>query len=236
MSERDDLDVLDELARRTPGELPALPAQLETALGTLAPVAMRRPLRQLALLVGISLMYGAGVLAIVAVRRDLAEIPTSWMLAAGTCWLLGFVVPAYLATVPAPGAISPRWQTAAVVAGLAATAFVMLGLVVQSPTGTRSIQYGWEHFGKGHTCLEIGLATALCPVIFGAIALRGALPVGARWTAAALGASGGCLGGLVLHLHCYVTDPLHLGLVHGGVVVVAAALAAALVPRATDPR
>jgi hypothetical protein len=74
------------------------------------------------------------------------------------------------------------------------------------------------------------------PVVIGAIFLRGALPVGSRWIAAALGAGGGCLGGLVLHLHCRVADGAHVGLIHGGVVVVAAALSAAIVPRATQVR
>jgi hypothetical protein len=85
-------------------------------------------------------------------------------------------------------------------------------------------------------CLEVGLATALVPVVIGAIFLRGALPVGSRWIAAALGAGGGCLGGLVLHLHCNIVDGLHVGLVHGGVVIVAALLSAAIVPRASDVR
>ena len=78
------------------------------------------------------------------------------------------------------------------------------------------------------------VATAVVPVIIGALCLRGALPVGSRWIAAALGAGGGCLGGLVLHLHCHIADSLHIGLIHGGVVVVAALLAGALAPRATD--
>jgi hypothetical protein len=113
--------------------------------------------------------------------------------------------------------------------------FVALGLLVH-PSGERSVHYGTEHFARGHTCLEIGLATALVPVVVGALFLRGALPVGSRWIAAALGAGGGCLGGLVLHLHCHVTDGLHVGLIHGGVVVLAALLSAALAPRATDRR
>jgi hypothetical protein len=73
-------------------------------------------------------------------------------------------------------------------------------------------------------------------VVIGAIFLRGALPVGSRWVAAALGAGGGSLGGLMLHLHCPVVDGIHVGLVHGGVVGMAALLAAALVPRATHVR
>ena len=86
----------------------------------------------------------------------------------------------------------------------------------------------------GHGCLWLGLATALVPVVLGAIFLRGAVPVFSRWIAATLGAAGGCLGGLLLHMHCRIADGPHIGIIHGGVVVVAAALAALLVPRATD--
>ena len=38
----------------------------------------------------------------------------------------------------------------------------------------------------------------------------------------------------MLHLHCPIADGPHVGIIHGGVVVVAAVLAALLVPRATD--
>ena len=75
------------------------------------------------------------------------------------------------------------------------------------------------------------LAFALAMLAWLRLAERGS----AVW-AAALGAGSGSLGGLVLHLHCHVTDPLHLGIVHGGLVVLAALLAAALVPRVTHPR
>ncbi|MDQ3367835.1 MAG: NrsF family protein, partial [Myxococcota bacterium] len=204
-------------------------------LGSLAPVAPRRPLRQLAILIGISLIYGAGLLTALAIRDDIHELPTAWIVGAAVGWLLGLVVPCYLALVPRPGAVTPRWQLAGIAAGVAAVGFVTLGLAVH-PIGPSSVVYGWEQFARGHTCLELGLATALVPVVVGAIFLRGALPVGSRWIAGALGAGGGCLGGLVLHLYCHIADGLHLGLIHGGVVLVSALLAAAIVPRATTVR
>src|SRR6185436_1580808 len=148
-------------------------------------------------------------------------------------WLLGFAVPCYLALVPKRGSMMPRRRLAAASAIVTSILFVALGLLVH-PSGPTSLHYGAERFTHGHGCLELGLATALVPVVVGAVFLRGALPVGSRWIAAALGAGGGCLGGLVLHMHCHIADGLHIGLIHGGVVLVAAALSALLVPRATD--
>ena len=119
-----------------------------------------------------------------------------------------------------------------VTSAMCAAAFMILGLLVH-PRGPSSVELGWGKFHHGHGCMELGLLTALVPVALGALVLRGALPVGARWAAAGLGAAGGSLGGLVLHLHCPIADALHLGLVHGGVVLVAALISAAIVPRAT---
>jgi hypothetical protein len=225
-------DAMDNLAHMTP-PLPPLSAALESELRSLAPIAPRRPLRQLAILVGLSLVYGAGWLAALTLRIDMSELPTSWLVLTAIAWLLGFLVPCYIALVPRRGSVMPRYRWAAISAIVTSIVFVVIGLAAH-PSGPSSLHYGTERFIHGHVCLEIGLATALVPTIIGAVFLRGALPVRSRWVAAALGAGGGGLGGLVLHLHCRIADPLHVGLVHGGVVIVAALLAAALVPRATD--
>jgi hypothetical protein len=226
-------ELMAQLSGQTSPQAPPLSAALEAELGGLVPVSARRPLRQLAIVAGVSLVYGAGLVFALKLRRDMSELPASWMVGAAIAWLLGFAVPCYLALVPRTGSMMPRWRWAAVSAVVTSIAFIALGLLVH-PSGPTSLHYGWEKFARGHTCLEIGLATALLPVIVGALFLRGALPVGSRWIAAALGAGGGCLGGLVLHMHCRIADGLHIGLIHGGVVLVAALLSAALVPRATD--
>jgi hypothetical protein len=226
-------DLLAGLAAAPPPALPSLSASFEAELAQLKPVVTRRPLRQLAILVGISLIYGAALVGMLTVRRDFAELPMGWLAAAGLAWLLGFIVPAYLALVPQTGTMMPRLPWAAGAAIASSVAFVVLGRLVH-PDGPSSLHYGWERFPHGHTCMELGLATALVPVVAGAIFLRGALPVGSRWIAACLGAAGGCLGGLVLHLHCPIADWQHVTLIHGSVVAVSAALAAALAPRATD--
>jgi len=225
-------DPVDRLAAEPPPLAPPLSAALEQELARLAPVSPRRPLRQLAIVIAISLVYGAGLVAALTMRRDMRELPIAFVFGAGIGWLLGFAVPSYLALVPRAGAVVPRPAWALTSALVASVVFVALGLLVH-PSGPSSTALGAEHFTRGHWCLEIGLASAFVPVLIGALFLRGALPVGSRSVAAALGAGGGSLGGLVLHLHCHIADALHVGLVHGGVVVIAALLSAALVPRAT---
>lgn len=224
-----------ELAALPPPPPPALSAALEAELAQLAPVATRRPLRQLAILVAVSLVYASGLVVALTTRGDMLELPMGWLAGTGLGWLFGFLIPCYLALVPRKGSVTPRWRVAAISVAITSVGFVMFGLAIH-PSGASSQIYGADHFHHGHTCLELGLATALVPVVIGAIFLRGALPVGARGIAAALGAGGGCLGGLVLHLHCDIADGLHIGLIHGGVVIVAALLSAALVPRASDVR
>jgi hypothetical protein len=223
---------LDALAH-APSATPPMAAALEAELGSLAPAKPRRPLRQLAIAAGASLAYAGALLAILAPRRDLGELPVGWLVGAGATWFAGFVLALYLALVPKRGTMTPRWAAAAAIALLLAAGFVALGWNVH-PSGPSSRYYGWEHFLRGHGCLWLGLATAIVPVLLGALFLRGALPVRSRWIAAALGAGSGCLGGLLLHMHCPIADRWHVGLIHGGVVGVAAILAALIVPRATD--
>lgn len=226
---------LDDLSRLPPPRPPALSPALEAELARLTPVATRRPLRQLALLLAISLIYSTGLVAMLTVRRDVHELPMGWLVSAGLAWLLGFVVPITLATVPRAGSVMPRWRLAGIASVVAAIAMVGLGLMLH-PAGEHSVALGWDGVTRGYGCLAHGLETAIVPVVIGTIFLRRTLPLGSRWVAAGLGAGGGSLGGLVLHLHCPVADGLHVGLVHGGVIAIAALLAASLVPRATDLR
>jgi hypothetical protein len=229
-----DADILEQLAAVPPPKAPAMSKQLEAELGSLGAVTPRRPRRQLALLAAVSFAYAGLLLAVLRIRDDISGLPVAWILGAGALWLTGFVLPAYLALVPRPGSMMPRWALAAVVAAIASVAYMILGLSIHPSMPGVSRDYGWAHFFRGHGCLWLGLATALVPVILGVIFLRGALVMRSRWVAAALGAAGGCVGGLLLHMHCPIADGPHIGLIHGGVVLVAAALTAALAPRATD--
>ena len=223
-------DVLDSV--RPPPPPPEIGALLDAELSRLTPARTRRPLRDALVIFGSGLAVAGALLAMMQVRRDLLELPTGWLVAMAVGWLLGFLVPAYLAVVPPRGQMIARWRAAAISAGVSAVLFVAGGLMIQ-PSGPSSAPRigGVLH---QHTCLELGLAAALVPVLLAAIAVRGAFPVGSRWAAAALGAASGALGGLLLHFHCSVADVWHVGVIHGGVVLVAAAISALVVPAATD--
>jgi hypothetical protein len=228
VSERD-LDAI--LADAPLPSAPPLGDALERELASLAPVRARNPRRDVLIVLVASLAYAGVFLAILRLRRDCRELPIAWLVAYASAWFVGFASLLWIAIVPPRGQVMPRWRAAGVGAAIAAVAFIVGGLFLHE-SGPSSTYYGLARIHHGHWCLEIGVATAIVPAVLGSIVLRGVLPVGARWTAAGLGAAGGSLGGLVLHLHCPIADGWHLGLVHGGVVLVSAAIAALLAPRA----
>ncbi|MGE0399502.1 MAG: NrsF family protein [Kofleriaceae bacterium] len=231
MSERLEPE-LAALAAARP-KVPPVSARLAAETANAGAVRTRRPRRQLAILVVASLVYAAGVLALLRIRADVAEVPLAWIATVAGAWLAGFVVTLALVVVPPRGSMFPRWQIARLVAIVAAIGFVTLGLLVH-PSGPSSLIYGWENLVRGHACLEIGLGVALVPIIIGAIAMRRAQVVRPRTIAFALGAGSGCLGGLLLHFFCKIADGPHIGLIHGGVVAVAGLLTALVVPRVID--
>lgn len=233
MIEQDDPDLADLLALGL--VVPPIPPGIERDLAQLAPVATRRPRRQLVLVLATAGLVITALLLVLGVRADVRELPAAWMPVVGVAWLAGLVLAARFALIPRRGAVMPRWRIAALVALATSCAYVALGLVLH-PAGPSSLNYGIEHFLSGHGCLELGLATAITPVVLGSWCLRRAAPVRTRWIAAALGAAGGCVGGLLLHFYCRIADGLHIGLIHGGVVGFAAVIAALVVPRAITPR
>lgn len=213
---------------------PPIGAALASELTAITPVRPRRPLRDAAIILLTGLGFAGAMLAVMEVREDLLELPRSWIALMALAWLLGFVVPAWLVVVPPRGQVIARWRTAALAGGISAVLFLLCGFVIQ-PSGPSSLPH-LDSPLHSYGCLKLGLIAALVPILLSAIAVRGAFPVGSRWAAAALGGAGGALGGMMLHFHCAVTDPVHTSLMHGGVVVVAALVSALVVPSATDAR
>lgn len=210
---------------------PALGAALEAELAGLRPAPPRRPARQLAAMVVASLGWALALAGLLHLRRDLGDLPRPWLILYLAAWLVGFVAPLAVLVVPRPGIMLPRWPLAAALATLAGIGFVVGGLTLARSAPTSS------HHGLGyaHLCLAAGLATAVVPVTLAVLALRGAIPNASRTAAAALGAAAGCVGGFMLHLHCPIADGVHVGVVHGGVVLLAATIAAVVTPRWLRP-
>ncbi|MBK9031770.1 MAG: DUF1109 family protein [Myxococcales bacterium] len=219
---REPLDGLD-----LGGAPPPLPAELAAELDHLAPVRPRRPARQAAVVVLASLGWAVAMVGLLTVRRDLDELPRTWLYAYLAAWLIGFVVPTVLVVVPGRRAMMPRWVPATAIAAVATAGFIVAGLAL-ARSGPSSLHRGLASWAG---CLSTGLATALVPIALMALALRGAAPTATRLTAAAIGAAAGAIGGFMLHLHCPIADALHVGVIHGGVAVLAAIGAAALLPR-----
>lgn len=213
---------------------PALCDELETELGRLAAVPRRSRHGGFALLGAISIIYGLGALLVMDLRPDLHALPRLWLALYSVAWFASFAGIAYLAVVPARRQVAPNWRYAGMASVIAGASFVAIGLVFDRHVPGQSILTEptvGSVLERGFDCLSMGVLTALVPVFAGALLLRGRLPVGARLAGAGLGAAGGSLGGLVLHLHCHVADAMHLGLMHGGVVVLGAIVGALLLPR-----
>ena len=219
-------------------EPPPLSPQLEAELGKLEPIKPRRPLRRFATYGVLSLLYGGALLWLVKLRPDLHGLSPVWVALYCGAWMAGFLALGWLALVPGRRKIIPNWRYAGIGAALAAVGYVVSGFIFNRGVPGISHLCNTDLIGTvthGKPCLQLGLLTALVPVFVGTLLLRGSVPVGSRWVGAALGAAGGSLGGLVLHMHCHHADPVHLGAIHGGVVVAAAVLGALIIPRVSQP-
>ncbi|HZS36719.1 MAG TPA: NrsF family protein [Polyangia bacterium] len=223
-----------ELAGKAP---PPSPDLLRATAGGGA-VRTRRPGRALAIVIALSLLYAIGLMTAVfrGARKDLAAQPLAFMIGIGLAWALGFVAPLALALVPPRRQVLPRVAAARLAAALASFGLVALSLLLARAVPGESLVAadGAQLAHATLRCFGVAMVVAVVPLAAGMIALKRALPVGARAIGAALGAAGGALGGLVLHLHCAWAEPLHVALGHGGAVVAGALAGALLAPLVID--
>jgi hypothetical protein len=205
----------------SPGDVPIGDA-MRAELAELAPVKIRAPRRQLVLLVAAASVYVAALLAVVGLRAFGPGLLASPGFAAA--WFASFVGLTALVVVPPRGQVMPRSRLAGTLAVVMAALFVGTGLLL----GSDGVTGPARALPPAGRCLTLGLLASLGPIGVTVLLVRGSLPVGRRWAAAAIGAAAGSLGGFVLEMHCPIDDRWHSGLVHGGVVVVAALLAVAV--------
>jgi hypothetical protein len=223
----------------SPEPSPALLARL----GDMRPVATRRPERQLMRVIAISLVYTAAWLAGPAawiwgrsLRVDLARLPIGWLVGFGAVWLAGFAAPLAIAMLPRRGQLLHRVRLAAVASWIAWLVLATAALAAQVAPGASAITESRAQFlSVTAQCAAAALSVAVVPATLALRALRRAIPIGGVGVAAAIGAAGGALGGLALHLHCPWAEPSHVLLGHAAPVGLAAGVAALVGSRLLPP-
>jgi hypothetical protein len=217
-----------QVSRNGPVTPPPSP-ELLAAMGRLAPVRTRRPLRSLGLLALTALAWAALLMAVFPLRRDLPFVAHLWWAAVALAWLAGFLVPLALAIVPPRRAVLPDGSRAAGAALATATLLLIMAfLLTPSAPPHTAIPVGMAATARSiKHCLSYGLGFALVPLFAAWLVLRRVLFVGGARLMAAAGAASGAFAGLMLHLVCRNGGAWHVGCGHGGAVLVGAAVGAA---------
>ncbi len=154
----------------------------------------------------------------------------------GGAWAVGFAALLGIAILPRRGQVMPNAHRALVAALAGMLALTAIGLALaQTAEGSKVPRDTAELVRVSWPCVAAGLLVALVPLAGGLIALRRAVPMGARALGATLGAAGGALGGFALHLHCAWATPLHVGFAHGLPIALAALIGALLAPAVLEP-
>ena len=212
-------------------QAPVPSARLEAALGELGTVRTRRPRLALAVVAVLSVAWCAALLLGVHLgpRPDLAQVSPvrlALVLLGSGAVFTGFL---WSAVVPRRGHVLPWLGPArgAVIAGLAVG---LLGVLLAPAAGPRSFVppptvAALVRYSRG--CARGALMVAIVPTAIALLSLRRSLPLGAARVGARVGVAIGALTAMVMALHCPIVGVAHVGLVHGGEVLFAVAMAAA---------
>jgi hypothetical protein len=222
-------DSLSASDDRPPAPNPAL----LSAVGACKPVATRVPARVLALLIGVGLIAPAITIAR-GMRADLPFLPVAWVVLMAVFWAAGALLPLLAAVIPPRGEVLPDTARAGWLALATAVVLLTLGLftTVSAPGHTVMPSHALDFDGAAwRHCIRFGLTVTLPVLLVSLFVMRQTLPVGGVPVAAALGAGAGALAGLTLHFVCPIGDGLHVGLAHGGGVIVGALLGVVTLPR-----
>ena len=215
----------------TPAPPPA-PALLK-AVGEMKPVRMRSRFGAFAVVLLAGLVWPAVTFVIKPLRQDMIGLPRMWVIAGSILWGAAFVLSLVTALVPRRGDVLPGAARASRVSFIAMLAVFLFALLFSVDVPGLSLQpadKGWTLFDSCVHCIGYVFRVAGVFFVVGFLALRRALPVGARRIGLALGAAGGALGGFALHLLCPFAGTDHVVLSHVGGMVLAAAAGAVLLP------
>lgn len=238
--EADDLRSLGLL--QTAGPPPAPSPALLASLASMRPVRTRVPLRTLLVVAAAACVFPVSAIAVYPLRQDLHALPPLWLASVALVWLAGFVVPLAVAVLPPPGQVLPDGTRAGRTALLASLTLVLMGLLftVDVPGVTILPKTRWAGFlHLWWHCVSFSFKVTVPAVVVAALLLRKVAIARLSRLGAAVGAAGGALSGLTLHGLCPYGGAEHVGLAHGGGVVIGALLGALWLPilvRVSDRR
>jgi hypothetical protein len=207
---------------------PASPA-LERALAGLRPIRTRRPARVLFGVAAASLTWATALVCELGVRKDLGALRSfPFAVYAAACFAT-FIALLWCALVPPRGQVLSSGSASARATALMLVALIGLDLAIaiyplagghlDAGAAARFVAAAWH-------CVAAAGGVVAVPLALGLWSLRSLLPLGGWRVVMAVGGAAGALAGLVLHVHCSVADPAHVGLVHGAILVLPAVILA----------
>jgi hypothetical protein len=197
------------------------------------PVRTRIPLRTLVVVAAAACVFPVAAIALYPLRRDLTALPPIWVAGVALVWFAGFIFPLMAALLPAPGQVLPDGVRAGRTAFLAALTLVLVGLLftVDVPGVTILPKTTWAGFAHlWWHCVSFSLKVTIPAVGVAAVVLRNVVAARLSRLGAAVGAAAGALSGLTLHGLCPYGGAPHVGLAHGGGVVIGALIGALWLP------
>ena len=230
-TDMDDLDGLRLLQNAAPPAPPS--AALLASVNAMRPVRMRIPFRTLLVVAAAAVVFPTVAIALYPLRRDLHALPPLWFAAVAVVWLAGFLIPLAAALLPRPGQVLPDGARARRTAILASLTLTLTGLLftVDIPGVTILPATRWAGFGElWWHCISFSFKVTVPAVVVAGLALRKLAAAHLARLGAAIGVAAGALSGLTLHGLCPYGGAEHVGLAHGGGVVIGALLGALWLP------
>ncbi len=227
-----DLSRLDDVPDPLGGAAPARPdggPSIDVAALPPSPTRGRVHASRAVALAG-ALLFDAAWIAFVERRPDIGSLP-AWSVALGLGLPLIAAAAALVAVMqPGPRGLGRRFvELAALVC--APPVFFAIGTVATMPAAAHTGPF----VGPALRCIGVAGVLAAGPFAFGLLAIRRSFASAAAWRTAALGVACGGLAAATMSIVCPNSEPLHVVVAHGAMMLVyglAGALAAGRVTRA----
>jgi hypothetical protein len=210
--------------------------ELLAAIGEMRPVRTRVPLRELALLLLVSLAGGGVWLFMKPMRGDLPFLDRAQLAIMIAAWMGGLLLALAAALIPPRGQVLPDARRAGLVAITVVLGLVGVVLISPQAPGHTLIPAPERQLDRALHCLGFTVGIGAVPLVAVTIALGRLALVGAWRLGLAAGAAAGAIGGLTLALLCPYGGGVHLGGGHGGGVMALAIAGAIVVPLAARLR